>query len=70
MQITLKQINRRVSQMLARVVNLRGYSKLLYGYMLFNIKRNIFSSVLHIPALWSFYMSVKYPKGFRRVKLI
>ena len=41
--------------------------ELLYAL---NIKRNIFQSVLHIPALWYFGTSVTYPPWFRRVKLV
>ena len=42
-------------------------TRLLY---VLNIKRNIFKSVLHIPALWYFGTSSIYPPWFHRVKSV
>ena len=39
-------------------------------YMFLNIKRIIFSSMLHIPALWYFHISVICPHRFRSVKFV
>ena len=38
--------------------------------MFFNIKRNIFYSMLHIPALWYFDTPVTCPQWFRRAKFV
>ena len=45
-------------------------TRLLELLYILNIKRNIFWSVLHIPALWYFGSSVTYPPWLRRVKLV
>ena len=39
-------------------------------YIFFNIKHNIFESMLHTPALWNFDISAIYPQGFHRVKFV
>ena len=39
-------------------------------FALFNIMRNIFQSMLHLPALWYFDSSVMYPQWICRVKFI
>ena len=45
-------------------------TRLLELLYVLNIKRNIFSSVLHIPTLWYLGTSVTYPPWLRRVKLV
>ena len=38
--------------------------------IMFNIKCNVFKSILHIPALCNFDTSVLYPQWFRRIKFV
>ena len=46
-----------------------SYNRLLQELYVFNIKRNIFHSMIHIPPLWYFdFIWVIYPHRFHRVK--
>ena len=52
------------------ITGLSDYNALIKVLHGLNIKRNMFYSMLHIPALWYFDTSVIYLQWFRRVRFV